>query len=338
MKSPAKSSTSNTSKALGREVRAFCERHQLTPRESEILALLVEGVVRIKEVALKLKLSPNTVNNHVNSIFMKTRTRSKSQVLAELLSSVAEELQIARSRRYSPRVLVCERDPSAGIAMAKELQTRGFRCLAIPALDRLESALAELGPSFVLVDSTALQSPPRELLDRVQAMSPAHTIFVGPGPRVGSVREAMDAGAIDWVPRPFDAANLANVLLVHSIEDDSERSRWLEREAHDFKALPQPLSCSPDNVGRGGILVSAKDVATAIGIVPSPGDWLEFKMTLDKVAEPVSARGQVVWTHQQDGRAGVRFTYLPATARETLTTFVRQHAVRSYIPCGMRSN
>ncbi len=318
MKSPAKPSTSTTVRALSREVRAFCEKSSLTPRESEILTLLVEGVVRIKDVALKLKLSPNTVNNHVNSIFMKTRTRSKSQVLAELLSSVAEELQNARALRRSPRILIFERDPAAGLALAKDLQARGFKCLAIPALDRLESAIAELGPDYVLLDCAGIQNAPREALDRILALCPARTILVGSSPKCASIREAMDAGAIEWLPSPLDPAALATMIAIHSIEDDGERTRWQEREAAEFKALAQPLSCTPENLGRGGVLVSARDVAAALGAAPNPGDWLEFKMSLDKIGEPIAVRGQIVWTNPQDDRAGVRFTHLPATARESL--------------------
>jgi len=185
LKSPAKPSSSATSRALAREVRAFCERNSLTPRESEILALLVEGVVRIKDVAVKLKLSPNTVNNHVNSIFMKTKTRSKSQVLAELLGSVAEELQTARAFRRSPRAVIYDHDAQAGANLAKDLKANGFKVCLIASLDRLEAAIAEFGPDCVIVDSMALQSTARELIERIQAVCPACTIFVGPGPRVG---------------------------------------------------------------------------------------------------------------------------------------------------------
>ena len=293
-------------------------------------------MVRIKDVAVKLKLSPNTVNNHVNSIFMKTRTRSKSQVLAELLGSVAEELQNARAWRRSPRVLVYENDPSAGLALANDLRSRGFRTLAIPALDRLESAIAELGPDFILIDSMGCSGAPRELIGRIHAVSPAMIVFCGPGPRVGSIREAMDAGAIEWLPRPLDPASLATLLAIHAIEDDNERFRWLEREAGDFKSLAQPLACTPENLGRGGVLISARDVAAALGSQPATGDWLEFKMTLDKTGAPFVARGTVVWADQSNDRAGVRLTYVAPNARESLTTFIRQHSVRSYIPSGIK--
>jgi DNA-binding CsgD family transcriptional regulator len=76
------------------EIKSFCRQAMLTPRETEIVALLAEGVVRIKDIAERLKLSPNTVNNHVNNVFAKTGTRSKSELLSRILNSVGEGLAL----------------------------------------------------------------------------------------------------------------------------------------------------------------------------------------------------------------------------------------------------
>ncbi|MES2855758.1 MAG: LuxR C-terminal-related transcriptional regulator, partial [Bdellovibrionota bacterium] len=57
-----------------------------------IVLLLAQGVVRIKDIAEKLQLSPNTVNNHVNNVFAKTGTRSKSELLARILNTVGDGL------------------------------------------------------------------------------------------------------------------------------------------------------------------------------------------------------------------------------------------------------
>ncbi|HVK62685.1 MAG TPA: LuxR C-terminal-related transcriptional regulator [Bdellovibrionales bacterium] len=77
---------------LQMEIKSFCTQSTLTPRESEIVLLLAEGVVRIKDIAEKLRLSPNTVNNHVNNVFAKTGTRSKSELLARILNMVGDGL------------------------------------------------------------------------------------------------------------------------------------------------------------------------------------------------------------------------------------------------------
>ncbi len=53
-----------------------CDRAGLTKREVEIAQLISTGFT-YKEIALQLDISPNTVSNHVGTIYRKTGTRSK---------------------------------------------------------------------------------------------------------------------------------------------------------------------------------------------------------------------------------------------------------------------
>ena len=57
--------------------------HDITPREQEVLALLVSGDSN-QDIADKLVISPNTVKNHVSSILSKlgAATRTEAVVLA----------------------------------------------------------------------------------------------------------------------------------------------------------------------------------------------------------------------------------------------------------------
>lgn len=77
---------------LSDELRRFGQRWSLTPREHEVLNLIALGTTKIRDVAARLHLSPNTVNNHVNSIFAKTKTRSKSELLTRVLLDLSVEL------------------------------------------------------------------------------------------------------------------------------------------------------------------------------------------------------------------------------------------------------
>lgn len=56
------------------------EQFELTEREKEILLLLIEGL-EYKEIAVKTALSPNTVRNHVASIYRKLHITSKAQAI-----------------------------------------------------------------------------------------------------------------------------------------------------------------------------------------------------------------------------------------------------------------
>jgi DNA-binding NarL/FixJ family response regulator len=56
-------------------------RHDLTPRELEILGLLAGGK-RVPDIARTLTISPKTVSNHMQRLFVKLRVHSQSQAVA----------------------------------------------------------------------------------------------------------------------------------------------------------------------------------------------------------------------------------------------------------------
>ena len=60
-----------------------CARAGLTPRESQIAGLIARGST-YKEIAAELDISPNTVSNHVATIYRKTGTRSKVEMVNAL--------------------------------------------------------------------------------------------------------------------------------------------------------------------------------------------------------------------------------------------------------------
>lgn len=57
-----------------------CKKAGLTEREEEIAILLSMGFY-YKEIATKLSISPNTVGNHISTIYRKTNTRSKVEMV-----------------------------------------------------------------------------------------------------------------------------------------------------------------------------------------------------------------------------------------------------------------
>ena len=71
-------------------LEVFAERtaptadYSLTPRESEILKLLVDGLTK-KEIAEKLFLSFHTIDNHLRNIYTKLRVQSRSSAVTKAL-------------------------------------------------------------------------------------------------------------------------------------------------------------------------------------------------------------------------------------------------------------
>ncbi len=61
----------------------FAALHQLSPREHDVLRLLVQGF-DTGGLADRLGISPHTVRDHLKNVFRKTSTRSRSELLSAL--------------------------------------------------------------------------------------------------------------------------------------------------------------------------------------------------------------------------------------------------------------
>lgn len=61
-------------------------RFQLSPREEEIIRLLVQGY-RPREIAQRLEIAENTARTHVKAIHQKTGARTTAQAAALYLFS-----------------------------------------------------------------------------------------------------------------------------------------------------------------------------------------------------------------------------------------------------------
>ena len=64
-------------------VDEFAAQHQLSPREQEVLQLLVQGY-DTPGLADRLGISPHTVRDHLKNVFRKTSNRSRSELLSAL--------------------------------------------------------------------------------------------------------------------------------------------------------------------------------------------------------------------------------------------------------------
>jgi len=54
---------------------------KLTPRERDVITLVAEGYGD-KEIAVQLKLSPRTVQTHLNSVILKFKARNRTNAVA----------------------------------------------------------------------------------------------------------------------------------------------------------------------------------------------------------------------------------------------------------------
>ncbi len=70
------------------QVDAFAGRHSLSPREAEVLRFLVLGHT-VNDIAERLGISPHTVRDHVKSLYRKTGSSSRNELLRRVASDGA---------------------------------------------------------------------------------------------------------------------------------------------------------------------------------------------------------------------------------------------------------
>jgi DNA-binding CsgD family transcriptional regulator len=73
--------------------REFRDIHRLTPRQTQITALLLDGY-RYAEIANSLFISENTVRYHVYQIYKSLRVRGRRDLLSRLSQPAAELIRL----------------------------------------------------------------------------------------------------------------------------------------------------------------------------------------------------------------------------------------------------
>lgn len=69
-------------------LEAFCQQHQLTKREAEIIHLLVRKITTAEGLAVRLKVSKNTVRIHLQNLLSKTQNSSKTELMADIVQFI----------------------------------------------------------------------------------------------------------------------------------------------------------------------------------------------------------------------------------------------------------
>lgn len=62
-------------------LESFCVRHRLSPREEDVVTLLLEGLTTV-DMADRLGISAHTVRDHLKRLYRKTGARSRSELLS----------------------------------------------------------------------------------------------------------------------------------------------------------------------------------------------------------------------------------------------------------------
>ncbi|MDQ6827057.1 MAG: helix-turn-helix transcriptional regulator [Candidatus Eremiobacteraeota bacterium] len=86
-------------------LRKVTERYLITPRESQVLKLLIEGA-RTSEIAKQLNIAKSTVILHIKSMLLKTDSHTRTEIVGKVVfhaSEAAPDWVIAAPRRTAAR-------------------------------------------------------------------------------------------------------------------------------------------------------------------------------------------------------------------------------------------
>ncbi len=112
MSIPPKAELPESTEDLRDPLEKFALLHQLSPRERDVLAQLVNKVVSAEDISLKLGISRNTVRIHLKNINTKVGTNSKSELLGRFIEFVIQHREEEeRLRTPQLRILIADDDP-----------------------------------------------------------------------------------------------------------------------------------------------------------------------------------------------------------------------------------
>ena len=285
-------------------VSAVAERFALTAREREVLRLLATGVTYAPTIASILGLRPNTIHNHFKSIFRRTSTRGKAELLALVLEIALEQQARVAPFVRPPRILLAVQrpDPLASVLNRVGMQVRSV------SIDEARSHELSHDADVLIIESSG------------------DSLSNGRGPLVlqvydGPVAQQSRIGGL--LSLSDDVHRIVLAIMLHVTSDEYQRSRLLRVDVNLQARLNGGAHAALSNIGTGGAFVqlSGEELQQLDAAKP-----IDIDVTLDD-ARTLSLRASVVW-QRREGRhglptgIGVRFAEPAADARLQLEDFV----------------
>jgi DNA-binding response OmpR family regulator/signal transduction histidine kinase len=114
----------------------------------------------------------------------------------------------AESRGRRPRILVVDDDPRTLRFVRGALSEAGYAPLVTGSPDNLERIIRTEQPQLVLLDLVLPGSDGIELMRQVPELSDLPVIFISAYRRDETVAQALEAGAVDYIAKPFSPTEL----------------------------------------------------------------------------------------------------------------------------------
>lgn len=321
------------------EIEGFTAKSKLSRRETDIVHALVKNITNSEEIAKALGISTHTVNNHLKSIFEKTQTKSKTEILSCFLRFAADKLQNRSLFVRKPRVLVIDDEQMICEFIATGLHDRGMRTYTLTDPAQAVELISKFNIDFVVCDVRMPVLSGMDVLAKVRKSYPCwpHFVFITGHPDY-TLEECMHAGAVGFVEKPLDIDQLFRMIMVHLVESGEERNELLKINGTTAVSITENLSLQDLDFGYGGAFLpldanSQKKHKVGVGSI--------VEVNLSAASNPgnFKVRGQVVWKRpasENDCRVGIGLKFIEMNERDQhrFDDFLKTHDVKSYIPIG----
>lgn len=328
---------------FAQEITGFMLHCRLSKREADIVLSLIRNVTNSEEIGKSLGISTHTVNNHLKSIFEKTDTKSKTEILASFLTYTAEFFETKQLLVRRPGVLVIDSDQPSCERLAKSLAERGFRTYTLLDPKRLEEFIGKypidcVVCGFELKDTNGLAV--LRTLRRSHAYWP-HFVLSAPSKQTNdpwSLEEAMHEGASSVLMQPLDTELLVKTILGQLAEATS-RGRVISDASNPPVVIDESQSDEETQIGFGGAFVPMETKAETLAHL-GVGTLVDLTMIPAMGRrETLRVKGQVVWKRSAESRGlrsgvGIRFVTMSEKDQTVFDRYLRDNEVSSYIPLG----
>jgi len=322
----------------------FAKNNSLTARERDVVRLMLDRVVSLKDIAQSLSLSPHTINSHFKKIFEKTGTRSRSELLALLLKFSVEHLNSCAHLHRAPRVVIVDDEPELSELVSNSLSFRGIKTYAYTDPQQVLDDFPKHQFDVLISDIRMPGVTGIDLLQEIRKRnwySPA-VLFMSGYANDYEAYDVINLGAATLIEKPFDLERLFALVMEQFIEAPHDRGRYFRMNSKIPITVNGKLQLTTTDIGFGGgfiPFIQGDDSSNHFNV--EVGTVLSFEFGLEEFETPISAKGEVVWrrTQQENGLSpgvGVKFLDLSSDANTLVQDFVRMNRILSFIPSGRK--
>lgn len=321
------------------EIEGFTAHSRLSKRESDIVMALIRNITNSEDIAQTLGISTHTVNNHLKSIFEKTNTKSKTEILSSFLRYAADKLQNRGLFVRKPRVLIIDDEAMICEYVRNGLAERGIKTYSLMDPAQAVETISKFNIDFVVCD---LRMPTMDGMEVLKAVRKAYQVwpyfmFITGYPDY-STEDCMHYGAAGFIEKPIDLDKLFRMIMEYLVESKEEKDELLQLAEAARVVIDEPFAIKRGEMGFGGAFIPM-DAAAQKKHKLTVGNVVELKIQPTQAPEAMKVRGLVVWKRvaREDGLkpgVGVKFLNMSERDQYVFEDYVRVHGISSFIPRG----